>query len=105
MLEIQSKKKKPFVFSYDGVNYQLPGKMPNSLVVAEKDVPRPKVYAGAQKEAYDQMVAKAQLAVFLTEILPPELVEHEDWDPALAGEIFTPWVEYIGLGESSSSDD
>ncbi|MCS4275338.1 hypothetical protein M2390_000499 [Mycetocola sp. BIGb0189] len=105
MLEITPKVRPNFKFSYDGEVYELPGIAPQAIITATDGVPKPKVYAGAQKDAYDKMTSQALINVFLTEVLPESLTSRPSWDAyEHTGEIFSAWSEYVELGKSKSSD-
>lgn len=93
--------RKPLKINYGGTKYTLPGRIPTDLITAQDSVPRPKVMAGSQKDAYQGQVSVAIIAAFIEHVVPEDFKNELDFDDV--PQVFEAWSEHVGWGKASSS--
>jgi len=98
-----SPKRKPLKVNYGDEQFLLSTRIPLELINAQDSIPRPKVMAGSQKDAYQQQVGIAVIAAFVENVITEEFRAVLDLNDV--AQVFEAWSEASGWGKSPSSDN
>lgn len=94
-----AKKREQLIINYGDLKVgPLPGAVPSELLTIIDSIPKPKVMAGQQKAAYENLVASATGSFLYEHVIPKEQRSKLDLDDI--GVILPAWMEYVELGKA-----